>query len=495
MKNSNNIKKFFLCFFGLVVSLVIFSCQGDELDEISYDIVNDQLSLKVNEKEVTLDEQLIERELGFTWSTGTNNGTGAAIRYTLEIDLAGSDFSDPLLSPVEGEKITYTWSIDHGTLNNILLERGLDPEKTYDLEARVTAQVADATVDKQTAAATFAVTTFKPVSDQLFIVGDATPNGWDIGKAIELAASTMHRGVFIYEGKLVPGNFKFAVSRDGCFCQDFYTRDPNDASKIVYNLGGSGEDIQWTVTEEDSYRITVDLLNKTLLMEPMEDRPFSELWILGDATESGWDINNPAPLAESPENPFIFTYEGNFKPGGFKIFAGPLGDFCGEWYRPSKDNQALINGPIDQRAGCDQDYKWLVTDQTQGRYRITLNTQTNSIEFEKVNLYIVGDGSPSGWDIASPLMMSYEDGFFVFNGELGADNPTGEFKFAKETGDWCAGEWVNSAVNGQSVSNTEFIITQGCEGPDNKWKLKEGEAGTYEIRINLDSEMMTITKL
>lgn len=489
-----NLKYLFLLAVVLGAGIMSISCDSEELDDPSLKNIDDELSLQTSEQEVQLKEEFINNQLSFNWSTGTNMGTNAAISYSLEIDLASSDFSDPLASPVENQKSVYSYTVDYGTLNHWLLEKGLDAGQSYDLKARVIAKVASEGVANQTATTSFKVTTFKPVSSQLFILGDATPNGWDVSNATPLSASTSQRGVFTYEGKLSPGNFKFAVSQDGCFCQDFYTRDPDNGNAIVYNEGGSGDDLQWSIEEEDNYKIKVDLLNKTIAIETVAGAPFSELWIVGDATESGWNVDDPAALTRDEENSAVFTYEGNLKPGEMKIFAGPMGDFCGEWYRPFENGKALEDGSVEQSAGCDPDNKWKVTEETVGRYKITINIVENTISFEKINLYIVGDGTPSGWDIATPVMLTYENGDFAFNGELGADNPTGEFKFSKFTGDWCLGDWVNSANSSQSLDNTEFIITHGCDGPDNKWKLQDGDAGNYEIRINLDAETMSITK-
>ena len=327
------------------------------------------------------------------------------------------------------------------------------------------------------------------------MLGDASPNGWDIGMATAMEASTAQRGVFIYVGPLTEGNFKFAVSRDDCFCQDFYTRHPDDALSIVYNEGGSGEDLQWQVEEAGNYRVSVDLLNLTISMEPVEDSKFSSLYIVGDATESGWNIDAPVAFDQNEEDPFIFSYEGNFSPGDFKILAGAPGDWCGQWYRPLTAGQPITDNAAEQNSGCEVDNNWTVSEETAGRYQVSVNTANNSVRFTKVNLYIIGDGGPNGWNIATPEPMSYENGDFIFRGPLGADNPTGEFKFSKYQGDWCDAGWIVSATNGQSLQNTDFIDAWGCDGPDNKWKLKEGEAGEYEIRINLDTETMSITRL
>lgn len=490
MNSILNLKRFYVVTLALIMGVMSGSCDTDELEDPSLKNVDNELALAVSDENLELNESFIGNELGFTWSSGTNRGTGAAIKYTLEIDLVGNDFSNPLLSLVEGAKNQYLASIDHGTLNHRLLNSGLEAGNTYELEARLTAEVTDDAVEDQVAKKAFSVTTFKPVSSSLFIFGDATPNGWDISNAVELTAANQ-RAVFIYEGKLTEGNFKFAVNQDDCFCQDFYTKDPDNDNQIVYNEGGSGEDVKWTITEEGNYRLRVDLLNKTIEITPVEDAPFSELFIVGDATESGWDVENPAAFTQSELDPFVFNYEGNFAPGEMKIFAGPMGDWCGDWYRPQINDQELENGEVDQLAGCEPDNTWLVTVETAGRYRISLNTANNTIRFTKINLHMVGDAGPNGWNINNPAPMEYVNGDFVYEGPLTA----GELKFSKYQGDWCDGEWVNSEENGQAITNTEFITTVGCEGPDNKWMLSADDAGDYEIRINLDTETMTVTAL
>ncbi|RAJ27694.1 uncharacterized protein DUF5019 [Gelidibacter algens] len=499
MMKTHKKMKFIAVIFMSVIFSAFFSCD-DELTNDAFD-QEDTLALTISNDDLVLEELFFTNTINFDWTTGTNQDTGAAIKYTLEMDMASGDFSTPMATLFSGVQSTYRYEMTYGDLNNMLLDNGLNPNESYQLSMKVTATIADASVAQQTAMTNFAVTTFKPITSRLFMVGDATPNGWDISNATELVSSTNTRGVFIYEGDLTPGNFKFAVNQDGCFCQDFYTKDAADGTSMVYNQGGSGDDLQWTIDQElgpdEDYRITADLLNLTITIEIVESvvdtPPFSTLWIVGDATESGWNIDAPAAFNQDGENPFLFNYEGQFNPGNFKIFAGPLGDFCGEWYRPFTNNELMVNGPVNQNSGCDSDTNWLVTEQTKGRYKVVLDTENNTVSFNKIALYIIGDGGPNGWNISTPTPMTYTNGEYVYTGPLGANNPTGEFKISKFKGDWCNGDWINPATNGQSINNTNFMYTYACDGPDNKWKLQTGQAGNYVIRINLETEQMTIT--
>jgi len=480
-------------FSTVAVFLLLFTvaCQKEYLE--TPDAQDDVLTVTSSETDVILTEMFSQNLLTFNWTTGTNQGTNSAISYTLFISEDGDGNSIPLEYNLG--KNVFSFSYEWGTLNEILLNTfGAEAGTPMVLKAKVIASASADGVAQQEASATCKVTPYNPVSTTLFIIGSATPAGLDIANAPELVPSDSEPGVFTYQGQLSPGTFKFAVNRDTCWCQDFYTRDPSDTAKMVYNQDGSGDDLQWEITEAGEYTIIADLLKLTISKQYTLTPPFSEIWIVGDASPSGWNIDSPEAFTQSEEDPFIFTYEANLTPGEFKIFAGPLGDWCGEWYRPPLNGQDLTSNEVEQNSGCDVDNKWLVTDESKGRYKIILNTLENSIQFQLVSLYLIGDGGPNGWNIATPEPMTYEDGTFIFIGELGADNPTGEFKISKFKGDWCDGDWINSANPSQSLLNTDYITTHGCDGPDNKWKLGDGDAGTWEIRINLDEGVMTITR-
>lgn len=480
---------------SLLVAIMAFSLMSSCENELeNKEIVKDgTLSLTASDSTLVLQQQFASNKLSFSWTPANNNGTGSSIDYLLQVDKQGNDFTSPL--EYDMGKNTFTFSYEHGTLNNILLTTfGAEPGSPIVLEARIIATLANGSGEAQLDTASVVVTPYKAVSSELYMVGDATPNGWDIANATAMTPSPSEAGLFTYQGALSPGNFKFAVSREDCWCQDFYTKDPADSTVMVYNEGGSGEDLQWTITEGGQYKVEVSLIDRAISIEPVEAPTFSALWIVGDATPSGWNIDSPEEMTQDPDNPVVFTYEAHLTPGEFKIFAGPLGDWCGEWFRPLEQHQDIASDAVEQNSGCDVDNTWQITAETEGRYKIILNTLENTIAIREVHLYMVGDGGPNGWNIGSPDPLTYSDGIYTFTGPLGADNATGEFKFSKFTGDWCGGDWINAANPNQSLSNTEYIITHGCDGPDNKWKLGTGDPGNYEITFDLDAGVMNIEK-
>ncbi len=101
---------------------------------------------------------------------------------------------------------------------------------------------------------------------------------------------------------------------------------------------------------------------------------------------------------------------------------------------------------------------------------------------------IVGDASPAGWNPVG-VQLEQSGNVFTYNGALKA----GSFKFHAFNGDWCDGEWINASVDGQVLTATDYIITTGCAGPDNKWSVTI--PGNYSITIDLDASTIQIEEL
>lgn len=104
-------------------------------------------------------------------------------------------------------------------------------------------------------------------------------------------------------------------------------------------------------------------------------------------------------------------------------------------------------------------------------------------------LYLVGDATPAGWNISNPTPMTQDAvnaNLFTWEGDL----ITGELKFSTFTGDWCDGDWLLALEIDQSISIGDYSIFTGCAPAeaDFKWRVTEGEVGTYVITIDLENE-------
>lgn len=276
-----------------------------------------------------------------------------------------------------------------------------------------------------------------------------------------------------------------------------YTWDFGDGSEVSSEASPSH-----TYAETGTYTVTLNatgaggMAEASMEVEVMSAQPaFNELYIVGDASESGWDIGSPTALTQSESDPFIFVYEGILTPGNLK-FSTYTGDWCdGQWIN------AVENGTVVTEAsdfivtqGCDgPDNQWQVTEETQGRYKITVNLENETINFEAQNapyseLYLVGDASENGWNIGSPgvgFTQSSTDPFiFTYQGTL----TPGEFKISTYTGDWCDADWLHPTQADASPEAGNFEAHLGCTGPDYKWKVTEENQGEYLITVNFLDE-------
>lgn len=473
-----------LIVFLLVFTAALSSCSTDDLKAKYFSA--DELKLTLSSTDMVLDQSMFQQKFAFKWTTGDNKGTGASISYKLEIDKKENKFANAI--EYDFGKNKFDFDINIATLNSLLLTTfNGEPGKAIALQARITATFADKSVAPQTAVVDFKLTPYKPLSTELFMVGDATPNGWDITKASALTAQAANPVVFVYSGQLSKGKFKFAVNTDSCFCQDFYTKDAADSGKIIHNTGGSGSDLQWEITKAGKYKITVNLLKLTIAIEEQDTPAFTQLWIVGDASPSGWNVDTPEAFIVT-DNPFIFTYEANLTPGNFKIMAGTKGGWCGEWFRPLVDNQSITETGVAQNSGCDTDNKWQVTAQTAGRYKITLDISSNVIKIVPVDVYLIGSATPNGWNMGSLLPMTKKGSVYTYSGSLTA----GEFKFTKYNTNWCEGTELVAVSANQAITNTKFTNRDKCDIDDNKWVVSAAQAGNHTITLDLSTNILTI---
>ena len=105
--------------------------------------------------------------------------------------------------------------------------------------------------------------------DHLYMVGDATPKGWDIvGTAMTKASSTPLE--FTWQGELKVGEFKIALtSTNNDFSGDWLQApaagtEVNASGIDKGNVVKGGDDNKWKVTAAGTYKITVNFSTKKI---------------------------------------------------------------------------------------------------------------------------------------------------------------------------------------------------------------------------------------
>jgi Ser-tRNA(Ala) deacylase AlaX len=102
---------------------------------------------------------------------------------------------------------------------------------------------------------------------KLYMVGSATPIGWDIGNSIEMVEDVNDGCIFIYSGPMVAGEFKFPVNRNSDWGQDMYMR--LDDTHMYLHHGGDADDNKWILTEDGNYVITANVEALTINIQKL----------------------------------------------------------------------------------------------------------------------------------------------------------------------------------------------------------------------------------
>lgn len=332
----------------------------------------------------------------------------------------------------------------------------------------------------------------------LYLVGDATPNGWSIDAPTPMTATEEDPLVFTWEGPLNVGEMKLCLST-GSWDAPFIR--PASAGAVISSVGvaettfamhAGDPDDKWKVTEAGIYNLRFDLRNWTMSADFMrpQDAPVIEpivtdaVYLVGDF--NGWDINSPAQLEKKSD--FIFVYEGPLTAGEVKACL-TTGSWDVPFIRPENGGCKIGKDGVESdtfvyTAGPDN--KWNVEEP--GIYRLTFDLENWTIAAEYTGvftparkLYMIGDATEGGWSWDNATVIEATAGnndVFVWEGELGR----GTFK-ASETKDFSAPFYrpstPNCEVSETGVAANDMVFT---DAPDDQWLVTT--AGKYRLTFN-----------
>lgn len=156
----------------------------------------------------------------------------------------------------------------------------------------------------------------------LFMVGDATPNGWSIDDPTPFTQNADDPMLFTWEGTLNTGEMKLCLvagSWDNPFIRpanDQETISKSNVSGQTFVMWAGDPDNKWRVTDAGKYRLTFDMRNWTMSTEYLgeKEKPAVEpislehLYIIGSATPGGWDWGQATELTKSSDY-ILYTKE------------------------------------------------------------------------------------------------------------------------------------------------------------------------------------------
>lgn len=314
--------------------------------------------------------------LELSWTPGTNHGTGSAIAYTIEMDREGNNFTDPLQWAI-GKTANRTMVLSHQMLADTLYLTY--PEVTegeyVPFECRVRAKVVQTGEEQLSPIVKVAIAWRATMMTDLYLVGDATPHGWDLNRATAMIMDMTTFTSFSWTGTMHKGEFKLmSTTEDWIPC---FVRDSTDEGKMVYRDSEERyPDLKWLIAKTGSYRITADVEALTIDIAYLGGETYSHIYMIGDAAPGGWSWDNLTEM-QHPESG-VFTYEGHLNTGQIKFPTEIRSDWSGEMlYAPTPDCAPAVNGSFDAHAG-DPDNKWLIPESGDWSIRININDTTIS---------------------------------------------------------------------------------------------------------------------
>ncbi|MGQ1888807.1 SusE domain-containing protein [Thermophagus sp. OGC60D27] len=172
----NSLNRLIIFLMAVIFGWSAYSC-FDDYDEVDI-AIGEPVSISVSNSEIVLILKQANAEVGsILGASSTNMGTGSSISYILELDVASNNFASTM-SYNMGKAVYQKKSFTHEEINTLLMDFfGFNGGEEVDLDIRITANVAVEGIEPQMTTSQITVWTYQPVSETLYMIGDAAPNG------------------------------------------------------------------------------------------------------------------------------------------------------------------------------------------------------------------------------------------------------------------------------------------------------------------------------
>jgi hypothetical protein len=334
------------------------------------------ISSPANGSTIVFTEANQDSTLEFTWAPAQYNLSDLeTTKYLLQMAKSGTNFETPseLTSTTET-----SYSTTYGAINAKLLVEGETPGTPVNYDFRVVSFINNTTefTNAYSAASVVEMVPFEKVLSiaPIYLLGSATTIGWDNAAALEM--TYLDEGKFAIVETLSGGaEFIKFISDLGAWAPQWGTDDTgtSEMGPLVYR---PSEDIDDPVAipcpeEAGDYYILADTANLTYEVS----KTSATLFLVGDASDAGWDNANGIPFTK--ESPGIFTLTTNLKAEGGLKFLEVSGAWAPQW--GTDDTGTAESGPLVYRPDeGTPDPPNIAAPSSAGSYLITLNLITKT---------------------------------------------------------------------------------------------------------------------
>jgi hypothetical protein len=264
-----NISKILLL--ALLSTTIFFGCKKDESiveytqgsNPVLKSSVSDASTLPLS----IADKDLVALKLSWTnpnyiFSTGISSHS---VTYNIEIDTTGSNFSNPLKRPITvSEELSKELTV--GDLNrNLVADLKLKADQEHNIEVRVVSTIGNAAAPLASNVFKYKVTPYEilaiplPASGKLFLVGNATPGGWNNPVPVPSQEFTKVGSTFELTVNIIGGNSYLMLPVNGDWSDKYGGKGSSNNSNnpISDDFKRSGSDLLAPAVS-GLYKITVD---------------------------------------------------------------------------------------------------------------------------------------------------------------------------------------------------------------------------------------------
>lgn len=327
---------------------------------------------------------------------------------------------------------------------------------------------------------------------QVYLIGGATPNGWDNGKAqkMNLVESSDQSAIFSWTGVLTQNDFKF-INALNSWMPCFNAPSANQAIvlgqtyNLVYNPNNNDIDYKFIITQAGVYTVTVDLKKLTIIVKKEAASDFDDVWVTGSAIP-----NTSVKLSKGIDGTFI--YGGPLLQGDLKFMSTATAGENTQYFVPVLEDDEISGTTSFQITDDANAAGWyvMVDDPL---YKIKINTlrkeSTAQIFNPNKRLYIVGGATEAGWDATNAIELQQDaqnKSIYVFDGnlELRPENvESNAFKILGQQG-WDPYSLHSINANEPILGATHYAESINGSYADNKWTIDADHQGHYIIKFN-----------
>jgi hypothetical protein len=350
----------------------------------------------------------------FTWTNPNYATDTATVKYLVEIDSSGHNFSKAAIRTVTGKLNTSYLAKE---LNNILLGFGFDYNKTYGIDVRVLSSYGNNNEQLPSNIVSLKFKTYKvppkvmpPSTGTLFIVGSSTAGGWNNAVPVPAQQLTKIDSVTYVDTLFMNGGGQYLLlPSNGNWSPKYAVADNSIAGLSAggdFGIHVDGMPAPDTYqanfpgpAKTGMYRIFVDFQHGKFTVTPIS--LFGLLYVPGDY--QGWTPASASQLG-SPKNDGNYDGYVNIPSGGtyqFKITTTP--DWSNAYGDGGGGNMTLGGGSN-------------MSVPAAGFYHITASTVTNKWSATATTWSIIGSFSPSNW--SNDVDMTYDAGSNSWKGSI-----------------------------------------------------------------------------